>query len=295
MQVMRRLVLVLAVAALLVAAAFGVGHALRSGSSDRPTASGTGGSTCARPSPPRRADTTPTATARATPARGRHRRGHRATPTPTLEPGPRLLGPGDEGDEVRDLQARLKQIYWFQADITGTYGDVTTAAVRGFQASARSRSPACVDQRTLDRLAAMTTEPTEAEFHNRANQPGALDAAVPDRRVICVDKTSQTLRWVVDGQVLQTLDVRFGASTTPTREGVFHVYLRTPTTSRASTARRCRCRCSSRAVRPCTTPRTSPPSGTPGVTRLRQRPDYDGLQRLFGQVRVGDTVVVYWS
>ena len=83
-----------------------------------------------------------------------------------------------------------------------------------------------VDQRTLDRLAAMTSEPTDAELHNRANQPGALDPRCRVGRVICVDKTSSTLRWVVDGTVLQTLDARFGASTTPTREGVFHVYLK---------------------------------------------------------------------
>ena len=44
--------------------------------------------------------------------------------------------------------------------------------------------------------------------------------------MLCVDKTSQTLRWVVDGKVLKTVDVRFGASTTPTREGLFHVYLK---------------------------------------------------------------------
>ena len=295
MQVMRRLVLVLAVAALLVAAAFGVGHALRSGSSDRPTASGTGG-VDPRPAQPSTApDTTPTATARATPSpRPTPTRTPSHTPTPTLEPGPRLLGPGDEGDEVRDLQARLKQIYWFQADITGTYGDVTTAAVRGFQAKREIPVTGFVDQRTLDRLAAMTTEPTEAELHNRANQPGALDARCRTGRVICVDKTSQTLRWVVDGQVLQTLDVRFGASTTPTREGVFHVYLKDadhvsrlygssmPLSMFFSGGQAVHYSSDFAAV--------GYAGASHGCVNVR---NLAGIQRLFSEVRVGDKVIVY--
>src|SRR6476469_6133583 len=56
------------------------------------------------------------------------------------------------------------------------------------------------------------------------NTPGALDARCAVGRVLCIDKSSSTLRWVVDGSVRQTLDVRFGASYSPTREGVFTVY-----------------------------------------------------------------------
>ena len=41
--------------------------------------------------------------------------------------------------------------------------------------------------------------------------------------MLCIDKTSRTLRWVVDGKVLSTIDVRFGGSSTPTREGTFRV------------------------------------------------------------------------
>ena len=37
------------------------------------------------------------------------------------------------------------------------------------------------------------------------NTPGALDPRCTTGRVLCVDKTSQTLRWVVDGQVQLTL------------------------------------------------------------------------------------------
>lgn len=296
MLVMRRLTLAAAVAALLVATAFLAGYALRDGdSTQRPTASGTGGVETSPPTPEATPTPTmtPTPTVAPTPA-------HTATPTPaptpTLEPGKRLLGPGDEGDDVRDLQARLKQIYWFDADVTGFYGDVTAQAVRGFQAKREIPVTGVVDQRTLDRLDAMTTAPTEAELHNRANQPGALDARCRTGRVLCIDKTSRTLRWVVDGQVQQTLDVRFGASYSPTREGVFHVYLKDAdhvSGLYGSAMPMSMFFSGGQAVHYSSDFAARGYAGAShGCVNVR---DYDGLARLFDQVRVGDTVVVYWS
>jgi len=144
---------------------------------------------------------------------------------PRMVAGPTLVGPGDEGDDVRDLQARLRQIDWFEHDVTGLYGDVTVEAVRGFQAKRGIPVTGEVDRRTLRRLYGMTTTPTDDELHNRlgGNVPGALDPRCRSGRVLCVDKSSRTLRWVVDGQVLRTVDVRFGSEYTPTREGVFSV------------------------------------------------------------------------
>ena len=299
MLIARRLVLVVAVAALLVGAAFLTGYAVTDRADDPSTASGAGaggagGSDPSRtPTPTPVATRTPEPTPTVTPTPSRT---PTPKPTPTLEPGPRLLGPGDEGDEVRDLQARLKQIYWFNTDVSGVYGDVTTAAVRGFQAKREIPVTGVVDQRTRDRLLAMTSEPTEAELHNRANQPGALDPRCRTGRVLCVDKTSSTLRWVVDGQVLQTLDVRFGASTTPTREGVFHVYLKDadhvsrlygssmPLSMFFSGGQAVHYSSDFAAV--------GYAGASHGCVNVR---DYDGLAHLFGQVRVGDTVVVYWS
>ena len=43
-------------------------------------------------------------------------------------------------------------------------------------------------------------------------------------RVLCISKTSRTLRWMIDGRTVSTMDVRFGSQYTPTREGVFSVY-----------------------------------------------------------------------
>ena len=42
--------------------------------------------------------------------------------TTGLSPGRRSSASGDSGDRVRELQARLKQIGWFSADVTGNYG-----------------------------------------------------------------------------------------------------------------------------------------------------------------------------
>ena len=72
---------------------------------------------------------------------------------------------------MRRVQARLRQIDWFQGDVTGVYADDTTEAVRGFQAKRGFPVTGEVDQRTLDRLHAMTTEPTEQELAQR----GAVD------------------------------------------------------------------------------------------------------------------------
>jgi len=46
--------------------------------------------------------------------------------------------------------------------------------------------------------------------------------------VLCVDKapTDRKVRLLVDGKIKMTLDARFGASATPSREGVFSVYFK---------------------------------------------------------------------
>ena len=304
MLLIRRLLLVAAVAGLLCASAFVAGYAVKDSPSDKPSASGTGpvpaGTATGSPTPSTASPTVapePTKAHEPAPSRTPHPKPTpKPKPTPTLEPGPRLLGAGSGGDRVRDLQARLKQIYWFNADVTGTYGDVTAAAVRGFQAKREIPVTGDVDQRTLDRLYAMTTEPTDAELHNRGNTPGALDARCRAGRVLCIDKTSSTLRWVVDGKVLQTLDVRFGASYSPTREGVFHVYVKDDDhVSRlyGSAMPYSMFFSGGQAVHYSSDFATVGYAGAShGCVNVR---DYDGLVKLFNQVRVGDEVVVYWS
>jgi hypothetical protein len=289
MKIVRRLALTVVIAALLSAVAFGTGWALRPSDEpnreDRPGAGSTIEPEKETPSPekPRPPKKTPEP---------------EEEEEPGMTPGPTLLEPGDEGAEVKDLQARLKQIDWFEADVTGFYGEVTTAAVRGFQAKREIPVTGQVDQRTLNRLHGMTTEPTQAELTNQLgdNVPGALDPRCTTGRVLCVDKSSRTLRWVVDGEVQKTFDVRFGGEFTPTREGAFSVSYknRDHVSSLYDTSMPFAMFFSGgQAVHYSPDFAAVGYSGAShGCVNVR---DYDGIAWLFDQVQVGDKVIVYWS
>lgn len=159
----------------------------------------------------------------------------RMTETPTrdamyniVKAGPAILKQGQQGNRVKDLQARLKQIGWFSEQITGHYGSVTVASVRGFQQKRGIPVTGAVDQTTLDRLYAMTRRPSANELANKphGNVTGStagLDSRCLTGRVMCVSKRTNTLKWVVDGQPKLTLDVRFGSQRNATREGNFQV------------------------------------------------------------------------
>jgi peptidoglycan hydrolase-like protein with peptidoglycan-binding domain len=141
--------------------------------------------------------------------------------------GPALFERGDEGREVRQIQARLRQIAWFFGDVSDHYGDRTVEAVRGFQAKRRVPVTGKVDRRTLELLDGMTREPTRDELANRKPDPAdgsALDPRCVTGRALCVDKSTNSLRWVVDGTVRMSVDVRFGSAELPTREGQFAVF-----------------------------------------------------------------------
>jgi peptidoglycan hydrolase-like protein with peptidoglycan-binding domain len=142
-----------------------------------------------------------------------------------LRPGPALMKQGSSGDRVRDLQARLKQLAWFSASVTGTYGTATASAVKGFQGKRAIPVTGEVDQRTWDRLTAMSRTPTEDEKHNRVPKPSAsgLDSRCLTGRVMCISKSSNSLVWVIDGKPQLRFDVRFGSAELPTREGAFSV------------------------------------------------------------------------
>jgi peptidoglycan hydrolase-like protein with peptidoglycan-binding domain len=143
------------------------------------------------------------------------------------KPGPTLLVVGDSGRAVRELEARLRQIAWFFGDVDDAYDAQTQEAVAGFQAKRGIPATGEVDQRTLDLLAGMTSEPTADALANRKPDPAdgsPLDPRCTTGAALCIDKTSNSLRWVVDGTVRMSVDVRFGSTSTPTREGLFSVY-----------------------------------------------------------------------
>ena len=141
------------------------------------------------------------------------------TKTPThdqkfnvLKPGPALLAAGDiRRRRSATLQARLKQIAWLFGDVTGTYDATTVAAVKGFQAKRAIPVTGEIDQRTMDRLhlddphAHRRREAQQGAEHRQ--RPSARSTrAAPTGRALCVDKSSSTVRWVVDGKVQR--DVR---------------------------------------------------------------------------------------
>ncbi|MFJ1545966.1 L,D-transpeptidase family protein [Streptomyces sp. NPDC088246] len=152
----------------------------------------------------------------------------KATATPTPEPDPQgatLMASGSEGKQVRELQARLRQIGHFDRSPTGYYGTVTVTAVQSFQGKRGLSRTGRTDTVTWQKLLGMTHAPTAAEL----NPPTTRPVTKPDKRcmtgrVICISKNSRTLSWMIDGRVVSSMDVRFGSQYTPTREGVFSVY-----------------------------------------------------------------------
>jgi hypothetical protein len=249
------------------------------------TASAATASSSASPSP----SATPTPSPSAKP---------KPEPKPSPTPGPRLFGKGDSGDNVRDLQARLKQIGWFNAGVTGFYGNVTTEAVSGFQAKRGIAVTGFVDQTTLDRLRAMTREPTAAELTD-APPPvpsGKLDPRCLTGRVMCIDKSTSVLRWVVGGTVQMSVEVRFGSQELPTREGQFSVFAksRDHVSSIYKTPMPFAMFFSGgQAVHYSPDFAANGYNGAShGCVNVR---DYGAITSLYDLVNIGDGVVIYWS
>jgi hypothetical protein len=218
----------------------------------------------------------------------------------TLKLRPPLLRRGDHGPRVRELQARLRQLAWFFGDVDDDYGRSTVVAVKGFQDKRGLAVTGYVDRLTQQRLLAMTSQPTADELANRfpgdVHTQAALDARCRTGRALCVDKTSSTVRWVVDGHVLRTMAVRFGASYTPTREGLFHVgwksrdhvsklYGSAMPYSMFFSGGQAVHYSSDFAAR-------GYAGASHGCVNVR---DLAGIRWLFDQVRLGDKVVIYWS
>ncbi|MFJ9106967.1 L,D-transpeptidase family protein [Streptomyces sp. NPDC102283] len=149
-----------------------------------------------------------------------------ARPEPSTAPPPRvLMRTGAESDQVRELQARLRQIGHFGRNPTGYYGSVTADSVRSFQAKRGLPVTGSTDTVTWQRLLAMTRVPTAAELDPPTERPvAAPDERCLKGRVLCISKKSRTLAWMNDGKVVSAMDVRFGSEYTPTREGVFEVF-----------------------------------------------------------------------
>jgi lipoprotein-anchoring transpeptidase ErfK/SrfK len=140
----------------------------------------------------------------------------------------------------------------------------------------------------VDTQRAVAPEPEPPEIE--------LDPRCERGRVLCADKSTNTLRFVVRGRVVMTFDARFGRPNLATREGRFSVYVKDrdhvssiygtpmPFTMFFS---------GGQAVHFSKEFQTEGYArGSHGCINLR---DYRGAAELFDRVRVGDEVVVYRS
>ncbi|MFJ8197707.1 L,D-transpeptidase family protein [Streptomyces sp. NPDC096152] len=224
--------------------------------------------------------------------------GPRATPDPATgrAAAPVLWSRGDSGRGVRELQARLRQIAWLFDGPTGTYDDLTQRAVAGFQGKRGLPRTGRTDTVTWRRLLAMTHEPGRWELYLMGGQPAAApDPRCLTGRVLCIDKSSRTLRWMIGGRTVSVMAVRFGAQYTPTREGVFHVYWKSRhhvSTLYHSPMPYAMFFSGGQAVHySYDFAARGYAGGSHGCVNVR---DEAAIARLFARVRVGDKVVVSW-
>ncbi|MEU8776682.1 L,D-transpeptidase family protein [Streptomyces sp. NPDC048606] len=148
-----------------------------------------------------------------------------ASPGASASPGVKpIMANGDESDQIRELQARLRQLKLVSTAPTGFYGSKTTAAVKTFQSQHGLGATGAVDQATWEKVRSVSKQPTEEELRPpTTNEVDAPDPRCMQGRVMCISKESRTLAWMIDGKVVSTMDVRFGSENTPTREGEFKV------------------------------------------------------------------------
>lgn len=231
-----------------------------------------------------------------------------ATTTTKVDPLDKVLRQrGDSGKLVRNLKARLVQRKLLKLPFSGTYDRATVKAVKTLQSRRKIRVTGKLDQRTWNRLVNSTKTPTAQQLSGKKPAPprvpgsyrnrlGKLDKRCLTGSAICIDKSSRTLQWVVNGQPRLGLDVRFGGSATPTREGSFSVY------------RKSRHHVSSiyhtsmplamffdggQAVHYSPDFAAKGYSGAShGCVNVR---DFRGLQGLFDRAPIGTKVIVYWS
>jgi hypothetical protein len=220
-----------------------------------------------------------------------------ATPTPTPTAAPKVLwSRGDQGVDVREVQARLSQLAWLFEGPTGSYDGSTVTAVKGFQRKRGLPSTGRTDTVTWRRLVGMTHKPGKWELYAFGGQPAAEpDARCMTGRVLCISKTSRTLRWMIDGRTVSTMAVRFGAQYTPTREGVFSVYFKSRhhvSTIYDSPMPYAMFFSGGQAVHySYDFAARGYAGGSHGCVNVR---DEGKISSLFAQVRTGDKVVVYW-
>ena len=210
-------------------------------------------------------------------------------PAPAIVTTPSLrLGTGARGQRVANVQYWLRKLGYFNHSVTGYYGSITKSAVKRFQVRHGLRVTGVVNSATYAKL--------------KARAGGSYSSSrVPARcrtkgRVLCIDKTTRKLRYVVNGKVVTTMDARFGSSSHPTRNGTFRVFKKSynHTSSIYHTwMPRAMFFSGGQAVH------YSPDfaargynGASHGCVNIR---NWSKINYVYSRVRVGDKVVVYWS
>ncbi|MEU3723129.1 L,D-transpeptidase family protein [Streptomyces sp. NPDC031705] len=219
------------------------------------------------------------------------------SPSQSSAPGPKpLMANGDESEQVRELQARLRQLKLVSTAPTAFYGSKTTAAVRTFQSQHGLAATGSVDEATWQKVQGLSRKPTDEELRPpTTNEVDAPDPRCMQGRVMCISKESRTLAWMIDGKVVSTMDVRFGSENTPTREGLFQVEWKAKewtSTIYHTSMPYSMFFSQGQAVHYSSDFAARGYAGAShGCVNVR---DKGKLSALFDQVKVGDKVVVYW-
>jgi len=224
-------------------------------------------------------------------------------PEAVVTPGrnPPLMAIGASSEMVRELQVRLGHLDYFEATVTGYFGNVTKAAVAAYQEANGAQATGELYPDLWAVLQSETPTPTDEELYPPPPEveppvvdPGSLDARCMTGRAVCIDKSDRALRWVVNGRVVMEMDARFGSSEFPTREGQFNVYWKSrdhvsslyesemPYAMFFSGGQAVHYSGDFAAV--------GYDGASHGCVNIRDR---DGIAWLFDQVNVGDRVVVY--
>ena len=136
------------------------------------------------------------------------------TTTPSLTMPTRTLRPGDEGEDVRNVQARLQQLGYYTGVLDGKYGTGTTSAVFQFQLNnglyADGKAGADTNARLFSDSAipaggTPTSAPTEAPTSVPTDAPTAAPTATPAPQY---NIPSRTLRSGDSGEDVRTVQSR---------------------------------------------------------------------------------------
>ncbi|WP_255556093.1 L,D-transpeptidase [Tessaracoccus palaemonis] len=121
-----------------------------------------------------------------------------------------------------------------------------------------------------------------------------IDSRCLTGRVLCISKDDHKLRWMIDGKIVTTLDARFGASSSPTRNGSFTVFRKSRdhvSSIYGSSMPFAMFFSGGQAVHYSADFAARGYAGAShGCVNIR---DYAAIKALFDKVRLGDKVVVY--